>query len=174
MQQHFPDVELIIPQIAHYPAEALAQVRQLAAANKTARLSVIGSSMGGFLATHLVNEFGARGVLINPAVDPHILMSGLLGEHQNMYTGERFVLLPEHVDELENGRIEHIHYPKKLWVLLQEQDETLDYRQAVKRYQDCQQTVEPGGSHAFDGYQRFLPRIAAFLFGEQTLSQADG
>lgn len=159
-------VILEVPQLACFPQAALAQAQEIARRHQGKRLTFVGSSMGGFLATHLVNEFGGRAVLINPAVDPHLLLTNLLGEHQNPYTGERFVLTPAHVEELKALAVRHVREPKALWVLLQQGDETLDYRLAGALYRDCHLTIEPEGSHAFDGFERYLAGILAFLIGQ--------
>ncbi|AWL11082.1 Esterase [Saliniradius amylolyticus] len=164
IEQHHPDISLVIPQLPHYPADALEQVRVLAKGFADYQLGFIGSSMGGFLATHAVREFGGRGVLVNPAVHPHRLLSGLLGEHENLYSGERFTLKPYHVAELEQMALDHPGAKQNLWVLLQQGDETLDYREAVDFYQACQVTVEPEGDHSFVGFDRHLNAIMQHLF----------
>jgi predicted esterase YcpF (UPF0227 family) len=56
--------------------------------------------------------------------------------------------------------------PSRYWLLLQRGDEVLDYREAVAFYAGCRQTVEAGGDHQFQGFERHLPGVAAFLLGE--------
>ncbi|MEI8649578.1 YqiA/YcfP family alpha/beta fold hydrolase [Paraglaciecola sp. Hal342] len=53
--------------------------------------------------------------------------------------------------------------PQNYWVLLQTADETLDYRQAEKKYMGAKLTIEEGGDHSFQGYERFLKDIFQFL-----------
>ncbi|RZA09605.1 MAG: esterase YqiA, partial [Moraxellaceae bacterium] len=38
-----------------------------------------------------------------------------------------------------------------------------DYRQAVKKYAGCKQTVEEGGDHSFQNFERYLDSGLAFL-----------
>ena len=66
--------------------------------------------------------------------------------------------------ELEQLFVAQLTKPENFWVLLQEEDETLDYREAVDKYQKSKLTVEAGGDHSFQGYDRFLPGIMEFLF----------
>ncbi|GAB3030955.1 YqiA/YcfP family alpha/beta fold hydrolase [Bowmanella dokdonensis] len=167
LASQYPHIRLEVPQLANFPAAALAQARELVKRYQDTYLGFIGSSMGGFLVTHLVNEFGGKGVLVNPAVDPHLLLCDWLGEHQNPYTKEKFVLGPPHVEELQALSLGRPTEPDRFWVLLQEGDETLDYRLAAKRYAGGRLTVEPGGNHAFTGFDRYLPELVTFLFGPQ-------
>ena len=124
---------------------------------------LIGSSMGGFLATVLAARHGLRAVLINPAVHPHQLIAASLGEQKNPYTGHRYVLEARHADELCEIERDAVPAAGRLWVLLQTADETLDYRKAVKFYAGCAQDVEEGGSHAYEKYADRLPEIFEFL-----------
>lgn len=173
MAKNAVNITLEVPQLANFPQAALAQAKQIAKRHQGKALTFIGSSMGGFLATHLVNEFGGRAVLINPAVDPHKLLANFLGEHQNPYTGERFTLTQTHVEDLQALAIQQLREPQNLWVLLQQGDETLDYRLAEALYRDCHLTIEPGGNHAFEGFERYLMSILAFLQGQPKPGQRD-
>jgi len=51
----------------------------------------------------------------------------------------------------------------RYWVMVQEQDETLDYRHAVRFYDGVQMTVEAGGDHGFRDFERHLPAIVEFM-----------
>ncbi|GGD48373.1 YqiA/YcfP family alpha/beta fold hydrolase [Lacimicrobium alkaliphilum] len=164
--RYHPQVQLEVPQLANFPAQALEQAIALAEHYRDKELAFVGSSMGGFLASHLANRFNAKAVLINPAVHPHLLLHGMLGEHQNPYTGEDFMLTEAHVQELMQLDISHIDKPENLWVLLQRGDETLDYRLALALYKDCRITLEQGGSHAFDGFERYLADITGFVWAK--------
>jgi len=125
-------------------------------------ICVVGSSLGGFLATWAVEEFGLdHAVLINPAVRPYALIRQYLGPQQNYQTGEIHDIKPEYADDLlafERAPSNTEGY----WLLLQTADEVLDYRQAVDFYCGCHQTIEEGGDHGFVGYADWLPRIWEF------------
>ena len=111
-----------------------------------------------------MQTFAGKAVLINPAVTPHILLKHFLGEHIHPYTNEPFTLVESHMDELASLYVEHIKQPENFWVLLQEGDETLNYREAVEKYKTSKVTIEAGGDHSFQGYENHLPAILSFLF----------
>ena len=46
-----------------------------------ASMAVIGSSLGGFYASHVVTRTGCRAVMLNPAVDPARDLARHIGEH---------------------------------------------------------------------------------------------
>lgn len=163
-QANYPDVTFVCPQLPYYPEDAKQYLDDLVAAHQGAQIGFIGSSLGGFLSTYLSDNYGGKAVLINPAARPHEVLADYLGEHQHPYTNEKFTLTAEHMQQLLNMYQEVPKNPQNFWVLLQTEDETLDYREAEAKYQGAKLTVEQGGDHAFQGYERFLPDIFRFLF----------
>lgn len=161
---HRPDIRVEIPQLPCYPAAAAEFLdQQVATLVPNYRVGLVGSSLGGYLSTWLSQRYDLPAVLVNPAVKPYELLTDFLGEQQNPYTGERYTLQPQHMDELRQLDVADIATPARFWLLQQEGDEVLDYRQAVAKYAACKQTVEPGGDHSFVGFDRFPSEIIAFL-----------
>ncbi|WP_407332147.1 esterase YqiA [Enterovibrio sp. 27052020O] len=159
-----PDIKLEVPRLACYPSGAAAQLEQIVEQYKGDYcIGLVGSSLGGYLSTWLNEKYGIRAVLVNPAVKPYMLLADYLGPQQNPYTGEQYLLEPHHMDELKALETESITHPNSIWLLQQEGDEVLDYRQAVSKYQGCKQTVEAGGDHAFVGFDRYPAEIIQFL-----------
>ncbi|SHH95100.1 YqiA/YcfP family alpha/beta fold hydrolase [Ferrimonas marina] len=172
LAEHHQDEPLAIPQLATAPQAAidgvLPQAEAVVAAGEPLRL--MGSSLGGYLATYLVETLSERypaadikAVLINPAVTPFELLSDYIGEQVNPYSGETYRVEPEHMTELKALDRPLIRRPEAYQVLLQSGDEVLDYREAVAKYQCCQMVVEPGGDHSFVDYERHLPQIMTFI-----------
>ncbi len=155
-----------VPALPEEPDRALAAaetvLREELAAGP-APIGLIGSSMGGFYATILAERYGLRAVLINPAVQPHRHIHQYLGEIVNPYSGRRFTLDQSHVNALAAMQPAVPAHPERLWLLAQTGDEVLDYREAVAFYAGCRQTVEPGGDHRFQGFERYLPDLIKFL-----------
>ena len=52
--------------------------------------------------------------------------------------------------------------PGRDWLLLEEGDEVLEYRQAQAFYAGCRQTVLPGGDHSFTQFPEFVPQLIEF------------
>lgn len=60
----------------------------------------MGSSLGGYYATHLAERYGLKALLVNPAVTPHKHFDGYLGTQRNHYSGETWELTHDHVKAL--------------------------------------------------------------------------
>lgn len=168
VQRYCPKINLITPELVVTPQDALDQViaivDDILLSTPHANIHFVGSSMGGFLATLCAQRYGRQAVLINPAVAPHRLITQLIGEHVNPYSGETHLVTLKHGDELKRMAMDTLLQPKSFWVLLQEGDETLDFRDALAFYSGARITLEPLGDHSFEGFNRFLHAIVEFLF----------
>lgn len=162
-KKHHAQLQLEIPQLPHYPQAAIELIEQLTERHAGKKCHFIGSSMGGFFATYMQQKKGGKAVIINPAVRPYELLADYLGAHINPYTQENFTLEPCHIQQLIALDVSTVNQPQDFWVLLQTGDETLDYRQALHKYQGAKMTVEEGGDHGFQHFARFLPEIFRFL-----------
>lgn len=151
---------LRVPALHHHPRQAIAQL-EAALAELDAPL-LVGSSLGGYYATHLAERYGLQALLINPVVNPHRLFDGYLGVQTNHYTGELWQLTQDHVTALAELEVPAPADPARFQVWLQTGDETLDYRQAAAFYQACSVHIESGGDHGFQGFARKLPALLEF------------
>ena len=127
-----------------------------------AALTIVGSSLGGFYATFLAERYGARAVVINPAVRPYVDLRPYAGAQANLYTGEVFVVTEAHFDELRALAVPSLREPRRFWLMVQTGDEVLDYREAVAFYAGAHQLVVGGGDHAFRGFAEQVPAILRF------------
>jgi len=161
-------IEFIAPQLSNFPDQAFAQLTALINREKlTGRIpGLIGSSLGGFFATTLAEQFDLRAVLVNPVVNPaeHRFIDRYQGEQFNPYTQEHFILTEQHRLALAGMHLQTVARPKNLWLLAQMADEVLDYREAVEYYRESPQLVESGGDHRFQGFEQHLPVIIDFLW----------
>jgi predicted esterase YcpF (UPF0227 family) len=149
------------PALPTLATAAVAAIEALIARHAGARLCFLGSSLGGYYATYLAEKHGARAVLVNPAVDPHIGLRACLGEQKNLHTGEPFQLTEAHLREWRSLWVPRIT-PSLYLLIVETGDEVLDYRRAVARYQGAEQRVIEGGDHSLRSFPRHLPRILAF------------
>ncbi len=159
---HHPDIPFHCPRLNNEPEKAIRQLQALIESVKRP-VGLVGSSMGGYYATWLAEQYSLRAVLVNPAVKPYELMLDYLGENANYHTGERYVLEQKHVEEVRRLEVQTPLHREYYWVLLQTEDEVLDYRQAEARYDGCRMTIEQGGDHSFQHFERFLADIFDFL-----------
>lgn len=149
------------PALPPLAGDAIAVVEALMARHPGERLCFVGSSLGGFYATHLAEKHDARAVLLNPAVDPQVGLRAYLGEQKNLHTGEPYLLTEEHLlnwGKLFAPRIT----PSRYLLIVETGDEVLDYRKAVERYRGAEQIVIEGGDHSLQSYVQHLPSILEF------------
>ena len=140
-------------------AIALAE-RQIAAARATgAPVTVVGSSLGGYYATHLAEKHRLKAVLVNPAVVAHLSLAEFVGPQTNLYSGEAFDFKPDYIEELRALEVPRISRPLDFLLLAETGDEVLDYRQAVARYAGARQTIIQGGDHSFTRWADCLDPI---------------
>lgn len=158
-----PEVEFICPDLPPFADQAFAIIESLVKACKDKKIVVIGSSMGGFYATCLIERYNILGVLINPAVSPARGLNSWIGENKNYITGEKWVFEKHHVIEFDVLDPLVIRQSHNYMVLLQTADEILDYRDAQTRYQGARFVIEEGGDHSFMHYEQHLPDIYEFL-----------
>ena len=158
-----PEIDYHCPQLSPYPAQTQQLLETLVESFLPEPVYLMGSSLGGFWATWLAEKYNLRALLINPAVRPQEFMPKYVGmELKSYHTEDVYLLQPHHVEEIKSVDV----YPRRLdnyWLLVQTGDETLDYRRAVEKYVGCKQTIEEGGDHSFQGFERYLESGFDFL-----------
>ena len=151
---------LAIPALHHHPRVAIAQIETLI--ETLGRPVLVGSSLGGYYATHLAERHGLKALLINPAVSPHLRFDGYLGPQTNFYSNETWDLTADHVSALAELDVPPPTDGSRYQVWLQTADETLDYRDAGVFYRQCALRIQAGGDHGFQGFAERLPMLFAF------------
>ncbi len=167
LRQHHPDWNFVCPLLS--PHTRIAQQTIVATLEKIeGKKFLIGSSLGGFWSTWALEQgLADKAVLINPAVKPYRRFRLSLGEtFQHYYSNERYTINNDDLDALEACSLDNPTKLENYWVLLQKEDEILDYRFAEKYYQGCRLLVEEGGDHSFVDYDQHLPAIYQFFKDE--------
>lgn len=158
-----PDITFCCPQLPPYPDQCAQILMEQVTTAKTP-IYVMGSSLGGFWSTWLAEQIGCKAVLINPAVDVMTLIPPFLHQTLNNYHhSDTYFLTDDHLQQLQHYCVSELTEPKRYWLLVQTGDETLDYRLAVEKYAGCRHTVEQGGDHSFQRFERFISDIINFF-----------
>jgi predicted esterase YcpF (UPF0227 family) len=166
--KNFPQVHFYCPQLASNPKGAINQLEEIIQSSQTnSSWYLMGSSLGGYFASYLSEKYNLPSVLVNPAIKPFELLQDYLGEQVNPYTEEVYQVTRDHMVELK--AIEQkppsfdTQQKNNYLVMVQTDDEVLNYQHAVEKYQHCRLVVEQGGDHSFVGFEQHLPAIADFF-----------
>ena len=154
-----------VPELPPRPADAMTAVRRLIDRDGPEGLTLIGSSLGGYYATWIAEQYaaaGVRAVLINPTTGPATGLRPYLGIQRNLYTGAEYVLTEAHLREFLAMKVERLTRPERYYLMVQTGDEVLDYRLAVAHYAGAFQLVLGGGDHAFQNFGRHIDSILQF------------
>ena len=158
-----PEIDFFCPHLPPYPEQTRRILESLVEQILPHPVYVMGSSLGGFWATWLAEKYNLSAVLINPAVRPQDFMPAYLEvDLKSYHTDDSYRLNTGHIDEIIAVDVP-VTRNSNYWLLVQTGDETLDYRQAVQKYVGCKQTIEEGGDHAFQGFERYLEDSITFF-----------
>lgn len=152
--------EFSAPALPHHPNAAIQVLEAEVAKHPGAVL--VGSSLGGYYATHLAEKHGLKAVLVNPAVRSYEQLRICLGVQQNLHTGEHYEFTAEHLTKLAALEVPAITRPERYFLMVRTGDELLDYREAVAKYHGCRQLVLEGGDHAFSDFEKYLDVVLEF------------
>lgn len=155
------------PQLPASPREAAALIlqtarAQLAQPDGPGRLTVVGSSLGGYYATWLAQRLGCRAVLLNPAVHAARDLATQVGEHRMYHSDAPFVFRPEYVQELADMEVGELTRPERYFLVAATGDEVLDWREMRDRYAGCRQRIVEGSDHGLSDFARWLPEVLEF------------
>lgn len=148
------------PALPPSPRDAV-RVIETAIARQRDKPTFVGSSLGGFYATHFAERLDARAVLINPAITPYIGLEAYLGTQKNLYTGETYELTRDDLDGWRALAVERPD-PERYLLMLETGDEVLDWREAARKYEGARTVIRDGGDHTMQSFPEHLPRVLAF------------
>ncbi|OTG96717.1 esterase [Acinetobacter sp. ANC 4654] len=158
IQVHLPDLNMP-------PKQVLAHVSKMIECLD--HVVLIGSSLGGFYATQLVAKHAVPAVLINPAMRPWQLFHDLFGAALPYVVNAQWTLDQTQLDQLEQMAVPFVQDADKILVLLQQDDEVLDYREAQRYYSNAAHQsmiiTEANGNHAMDNFADKIPMALQFL-----------
>jgi uncharacterized protein len=131
-------------------------------ASHAERVVLIGSSLGGFFATHLAEKHGWPAVLLNPAVVPQRDLSAYLGEQPRVHGGGSIVVEAHHLDEMRALAVTSITRPERYYLFAATGDEVLDYREMLAHYPAARTKLIEGSDHSISEFADYVDDVLAF------------
>ncbi len=156
--------EVIAPSLSYVPNLAIDTLEQLIETllELDEDVGLVGSSLGGYYAIYLANKYDLKAVLINPAIHPYKTLDKI-GNATNYYDGSSFEVTKEHMQSLKSFEVNSIENEENFLVLLQTEDEVLDYNEAVEKFPNGELVIEEGGNHSFENIESYFRKIGSFL-----------
>jgi len=159
-----PDIVVHAPTYpSNDPDMAIRTLSNFIETHNDEELMLIGTSLGGYYAQYLGRKYGTKIVLINPALSPLDAVEKHLGENTNFYTGEKYVVTTDTLSALAQYDVKDYTHEFGTLVLLDADDEIINYRTASMRYADCADVITyAGGNHRFAHMEQALPEIESY------------
>jgi hypothetical protein len=169
-EQH-PTVRWWCPALPASPAQAMAEVLQGLTDWPVERTVVCGSSLGGFYARWLQLRWGARAVLLNPAVYPARDLARQIGELPQWHDpSQRLHFTAAHVEELRQMEADiarlgpqHPPRPETQFAVVAQGDEVLDWREMQAFCAGAQLRLLPGSDHAISDFGAHIDAVFDFM-----------
>ena len=117
----------VCPQLSPVPDVAMVETARLIEAADR-QVTLVGSSLGGHYANFLAETYDLKAVLVNPAAVDRLNTAKFVGEQRNFHSGEVFNFTAGHAAQLQ-AQVRP-PTPGRYWLLLEQGDEVLDWRQA--------------------------------------------
>jgi predicted esterase YcpF (UPF0227 family) len=134
--------KIFVPDLKNKFEEAIKQIQTLVD-GADGEIMFAGSSLGGYYATIFAEKYNSKAILINPAVYPLKDFEEHLGENINYST--------------------KISSPDNFLVLLESDDEILNYLETVSFYEGSYIDISFGGDHSYSSLEKKLSLIQSFL-----------
>ena len=160
-REYFKDEAFIAPSLSYIPELAIKTLEELIE-SYNGKVTLIGSSLGGFYSIYLAQKYNLKAVLINPSIFPYITLKKVLGDAPSFYDDSSFFWKESHIEMLKNYVVDEVNQ-KNFMLLVQKGDETLDFNEAVNKLPDSTLIIEDGGSHSFDAIERHFDKIREFI-----------
>ena len=165
-QQHYPDIEIIRPDLNAPPYEVFQTLTELV--GKSGDAILMGSSLGGYFSSLVSNHTGCPAILLNPSTQPHISLQRFMGgqapnsDHSIIYqTAGGWNITPAQLKWFAAHKLVQIEQPTRLFVLIKQGDELLNPMIAADFYnsQGVEVLMQSGGDHRMTDFESQLPMI---------------
>lgn len=158
LKKYFTEENVFSPDLSPSPTESIEIIERLL---KSENINmIIGSSLGGFYATYFAEKYHMRAVLLNPSTKPWNTLAPYVGWQKRFCDQEEFEFKSVYLEQLKMLQV--IPEEGKYLVLLQSEDEVLDYTKAQSLYNKHKVIVEYGGNHRFENIHDYMSMIENF------------
>jgi len=154
--------DFVCPQLPVSPRSAAEVAMAAASLADPRRLSVVGSSLGGFYATWLAERLGCRAVLLNPAIHPDRDLEAHLGRQPVYFSDQTVELTADHLVQLQALDTARISLPERYFLVAATGDEVIDWTTMVAKYAGCRQRVIEGSDHVLSDFEHYLDEVLDF------------
>ncbi|MBU2409622.1 MAG: esterase [Gammaproteobacteria bacterium] len=149
-----PRVHWWCPQLPPSPREAIELLMQGTAGWPRDSMAVVGSSLGGFYATHVAARTGCRAVVLNPAVHPARELVRHIGDQTSWHDpSEHFLFRSDYIDELNDLEVGPLSSQERLLAVIAKGDELLDWREMSARFPGSRVKLVEGSDHALSDFE---------------------
>ena len=165
IEKNAPEIEYYSPTLIHHPEKAIAELQAiLDEQSEQFRFCFVGSSLGGFFAIYFANRYAdSKAILINPAIKPWETMHEYYGHYENAATAEKFEVTEKFVSSLKAFGVLEIRNPERFLLLLQTDDEVIDYKNALNAFPNSPYIIRTGGGHTFTDFPEVISDVMKFI-----------
>lgn len=157
----------VSPQLPASPAQAINLCNNLITEAQTADpkkdVVIVGSSLGGYYAHVLAEQWGCKAVLLNPAVQAPRDLATQVGRHKHYHSDEPFVFLPEYVAELQAMQPSVVTEQQRYFLLATSGDEVLDHKEMLSTFKNSHGLLVFGSDHGITDFDLYLAPVLHFI-----------
>ncbi|MBS7404736.1 MAG: esterase [Oxalobacter sp.] len=163
LEQNGGDWRYICPQLQLSPQESVDLVSNAIRDCQRDRLTIIGSSLGGYYAHWLAEQHACKAVLLNPVIDPwQIKILDDIPDRSDLRVCEWLDFRERYEGELKAIRVKNITNPSRYLLLAAKGDELLDWCLMQSHYHGAHQVIVDGGDHGLSDFGLYLEKVLSF------------
>ena len=152
-----------VPQLPLSPKKSVEMISSAIRDCPMERVTIIGSSLGGYYANWLAEQYACKAVLLNPVIDPwQIKILDDLPDRSDLRVREWLDFREGFERELKAICVKNITNPERYLLLAAKGDELLDWRLMRSHYQGAHQIVLEGGDHGLTDFGLYLEKVLSF------------
>lgn len=162
VENHTSQTNILIPDLDDDFKQASKQIKSLI--NEIdPNIFFMGSSLGGYYALYFAELYKTKSVLINPAIPPLNGFEEHLGKNENYATGNKFTISKNDISYIRSLHHKKILKPDNHLILLESEDEVLDYLETVSYFKGSAIDIFYGGNHSYSSINEKCNKIKDFL-----------